>query len=306
MGESSGSQAFIGIGKEAAETPGEAVEPTVFFAFSSETMGQAIDREESEGIAGTRGRAKLRSVQTLKKPGGGFSVEGLKAENLPLLLELGLGAFSGSVLGSGTLTETLSSFTVVVYKNVKKFTYAGCKIGRLRFSSSKSAQLLKLDVEDIVAMTGTPDDKGALAPSYLETQRPLVHRDSILKIDSTPTPVEELTFEIENTLDAELFRNSQTRLAVPEEDRKVSGNLVVSWNTATYASGLAKFLSGETAEVEGYWTDGTNTLKVIFPYVYFTGETPKVGGRGVMTLPLPFEAKDAADGANDSMQVILS
>ena len=304
MTESVGSQGFIGIGKESEA--GSAVEPTVYLAFDSETLAEAIDRAEAEGITGTRGRSKLRSVQTLKKPGGGFSLSGIKVEDLPLLLELALGgAATGGSLGSIGLTETLSTFTVVVFKNVKKFTYAGCKMGKASLSSSASNQLLRLSVENIVAMTEAIADND-LTPSYVSTQRPLTHRDSTLSVDSTPIAVEEIRIDVENTLDDNLFRNSQTRLYVAENDRKVGGQITVGWNSDNYTSALALFYSGATGAITVSWTDGTRTLAATLPYVYFTGETPQIGGRGVMNMNLPFEAKDSADGANDSLVIVLS
>jgi len=304
MGESTGNKGFIGFAKETEA--GEAVEPTVYLAFDSETLAEAIDRAEAEGITGTRGRSKLRSVQTLKKPGGGFSLSGIKVEDLPLILELALGgAATGGSLGSIGLEETLPTFTIVVYKNVKKFTYAGCKMGKASFSSSASNQLLALAVENVVAMTEAIADNN-LTPSYVSTQRPLTHRDSTLTVDSTPIAVEEIRIDVENTLDDNIFRNSQTRLHISEDDRKVGGQAVIGWNSDNYTNALAKFYSGATAAIAVSWTDGTRTLAISLPYVYFTGETPQIGGRKVMNMNLPFEAKDSADGANDSVEIILS
>jgi len=304
MSESAGYKGQLGLGKESEA--GTAVEPTHFFAFSSETFGQEIERAESEGITGSRGRARLRSVQTLKRPGGGFVIEGVKAEDLPLLLELAMGnALTGGSEGSVQLAEALPSFTVEVDKVVKVFTYAGCKMGILRFSSSYSDQLLKVEAESIVAMSEAVSDPPATTGAYLNTQRPLVHRDSTLTVDSTEFDVEEVSVEIENVLDDALFRNSQTRLEVPEMDRQVSGRASVSWNSETYAA-LSKFTGGEAAVLSLSYTDGTRTVTFSLPQVYFTGETPKIAGREVMTLPLPFEAKDSADGAADSIEIVIT
>jgi len=304
MTESAGYKGQLGLGKET--TPGEAVEPTHFFAFSSESFRSEIERAESEGITGSRGRSKLRSVQTVKRPGGGFTVEGVKAEDLPLLLELALGtAPAGGSEGSVVLAETLGSFTVEVDKVAKVMTYAGCKMGLLRLSSAYSNQLLRLEVDQVVAMTEAVSGGPATSGSYLNSQRPLVHRDSTLLVDESELNVEEVSVEIENTLDDALFRNSQTRLAVPEMDRRLSGRITVSWN-ADSAAAFAKFTGGETAALALSYTDGTHGVQIALPYCYFTGETPQIGSREVMTLALPFEAKDSADGAGDAVEMVIS
>lgn len=304
MSESVGYKGQLGLGKET--TPGTPVAPTVFLAFESETFKNEIERAESAGIAGTRGRSKLRSTQTKKRPGGGFVLSGTKVEELPLLLELAFGTFSGGSLGSTALAEALPSFTVEIDKVARRATYAGCKMGLLRLASSSGDQLLKLEAENIVAMSEAISADAATTPVYTETQRPLVHKDATLTVDTEELHIEEVSLEIENTLDDDLFRNSQTRLAVPELDRRVGGAITSSWNADAYTHALAKFYSGTTAAVVVSWTDGTRTLSVSLPYCYFTGETPSIPGREVMTLSLPFEAKDSADGAADAIQITLS
>lgn len=299
-----GSSGFIGIGLES--DGGVAVAPTVYLPFDSETFATTIDRAESEGITGSRSRPKLESVQTLKKPGGGFVCSGVNAQALPILIEAVMGgSVAGGSTGACALAEALSYYTVVVYKGVKKFTYAGCKVGKLTLSSSKGAQLLKADISGIVAMSEAIAAND-LSASYTRTQRPLTHRDSVLKIDTAAIPVEEISIEIENVLDADQFFNSQERLAVPETDRKVGGSVTPPWNADAYTAALTKFYSGETAAIEATWTDGTHGLVVSLPQVYFTGTTPQIGGRGVMNLPAPFEAKDSVAAANDSVGIVLS
>jgi hypothetical protein len=306
-GESVGTLAVVGIGIE--QTPGVAVSPSFYMLFNSETMGNAIEVFDDNGIAGTRGHAAIRRVNTTQKPGGGLVREGISREHLPVFLQLALGAWSGgsTTLGSGTLKETLPSCTIRVFKNVKEFVYAGCKIGSLKLSSSATSQPLKCELSNIVAMTETIVDRTMGAPVYPATQRPLVHRDLVMTIDNVATQPEDVEIEIVNGLDEGVFRNSITRLSIPEIDRRVSGKVTLPWNADTYANQLAKFYSGAAASLSASWADASlNTVKALLGNIFFTGETPKVPGRTIMTLGLPFDARDSVDGANDSIQIILA
>jgi hypothetical protein len=306
-GESVGTLAVVGIGLEI--TPGLAVSPSFYMLINSETLGNVIDVFEDNGIAGTRGRAKIRRAQTIQKPGGGITREGISREHLALLIQLALGNWTGGSngIGSGTLTETLPSATIRVFKNVKEFVYAGCKIGSLKLSSSGTAQPLKCELSNITAMTEAVLDRTMGAPVYPATQRALQHRDLTMLIDSVALPIEDVELEVANTFDEAVFRNSATRLAIPEIDRKVSGRITLPWNSDTYAGPLTKFYSGAAASLSLAWRDDVNNgLRAVMNNVFFTGETPKVPGRTIMTLPLPFDARDSADGANDAITIIGS
>jgi hypothetical protein len=220
-GESVGTLAVVGIGIE--QTPGVAVSPSFYMLMNSETMGNVIEVFKDNGIAGTRGRAKIRRAQTVQKPGGGITREGISHEHLPLLLQLACGAWSGgsTTLGSATLKETLPTATIRVYKNVKEFVYAGCKIGSLKLSSSATAQPLKCELNNIVAMTEAKLDRTMPAPVYPSTERALQHRDLVMTLDAAASPIEEAEVEIVNVFDENVYRNSQTRLCVQELDRNV-------------------------------------------------------------------------------------
>jgi hypothetical protein len=301
-----GYKGVIGVGKESVE--GQAVAPAFFFPFNSHTFGKQIDRAEATGMNGSRGKSQTRSQQTLNKSGGGFVYEGVKATELPIFIEMSHGAWSGgtSYFGSGTLTETLPTYTFVVWDGVERHTYAGCKAGKITFASSKGSQLLKVTMENIVALTGVPTSDPLIPTSYVSDGKPLVHCRSTLKIDTVSTPVDDFQFTLENVLDADEFFNSQDRQAVPEEDRNVSGSVTLPYNSTTYAAALAKFYSGAVAAITQEWTDGSYTAKLIMNTVYFTGQTPGIDGRKAVMLTAPFEARDSADGANDAVSYVGS
>ena len=288
----------LGIGIESTE--GLGVSPTKYIEIENETLANAINAVDVPGLHGQRSRIKTQRVQTTKDPRGGFNINGVKVADMDILAELILGDFGS---GSSWPVDTLQSATLLVDKVHKRFQYAGCKFASAEFTSSASDQALKLAAE-VVAMTCTEQD-AAMTPSF-SAQSPLLHRQATLVIGSDEAYIDEITTRIENTLNEEAFRNSQTRKTIwAEGDRVVNGSFSLDWNAANYHV-YEKFLAHTWAALRVEYNDGTRSLIFLMPNVCYPVDAPQIAGRESMLMTANFEAQASVAGANDEIQIIVN
>ena len=300
---SSGYLGKLAVKKETNE--GEAVTVDTPIEISSETLTQEIDHEDVSGMTGTRSRTEARDVQTLKKPGGDFNVNGVLPDYLGVILECLLGSWAAGsgFAGTASLAESLPSFTTVVDKVVKRMTYAGCKFTRGEFSSSQDDQPLKL-AATVIAMTEAQGDAAFPSLAY-SSQVPMIHAGSSLTIGEETVRAQSLSWFVANTADEAVFRNSQTRLTVPPLDREVGGTVSCDWNDDNYHL-YTKFLNHTSAEIVSAYTNGAYTMTVTMPQVKLATETGKISGRETLLHDVPFRALASDASARDEISIVIA
>ena len=295
----SGYQSALGIAKET--DLGDAVTPpTLFLEFESETFDEERNWFEGKGIDGTRSKSKNRETETTLDPKGGFVLDGLKGADLDLILELLLGNYAS---GTGYLGDSLPSFTTVACKPPRYDVYAGCKMTSGRFEAGQDAQGLKFTAE-VVAMSLAEGDSGDLdTPSYND-EIPLTFAGATFAVGETAVRVKDFNFTVANAIDDQVYRNSQTRLALPENDeRDVSGELTVDWNAANYTAFMAKWRASTYAEFRAEFTNGVYVVTFVCPNCRFPSERGKIAGKEGIEMPVRLLARASAPGQADELYI---
>ncbi|HUU60704.1 MAG TPA: phage tail tube protein [Phycisphaerae bacterium] len=299
---SQGWQWLLGIGIEDAEAPGEAVAPTAWVQIASESLADDLEEIDAEGMHGARSHNRQRSTTGKHAVGGQVVIDGFRAEIADLLMRMATGDTSPAA-GVYELANTLPTATLVVWRGFKRFTYAGCACNTLRLESGQAEQALKATL-DVVAMSEATSDVEPEA-AYVEEERILCHKDLSLVAGEDTLRPERFSLVIDNRIDADVFRNSANRLAVPPADRIVSGEATVDWNSVADTV-YAAFQENAMAALSAEWTDGSNGLAISGDYCQWRGRTPGMTGRGTVTVSIPYQLKASAAGVNDEISVTLT
>ncbi len=301
MEANAGFSGGFGIKKETSANVA-ATPPTNFLEIESETFDEVRNFLDTQGIDGTRSRSKHRSAPTTLDPKGGFVINGVKGGDLDLLIELLLGNYGS---GTGYLGDALPTFTTVVKKTPKYDVYAGCKMLSGIFESSQDAQALKASFEALaMSLTeGTAPSFGT--PTYVN-EIPLTHVRGTFTVGSTAVNVQSSKLSIVNKIADNIYRNSQTRLAVPEiGEREVSGELALDWNAANYTALMTPWRSGTYAEYRAEYTNGAHVVTFVFPNCRFPSERGKIGNKELIAMPVKFEARSSGPGQRDEVQIYV-
>lgn len=232
---SMGHQARLGTKNETVY--GTAVTVDEAFVFVSEGIVKRGMIVERTGLRGTR------SHQANDARLGPYTVSGqLVLEPTPQDLSVWLPRILGAPADGANynLAETLPSFTLVIDRVAKVFTYAGCKVNRATLSGTQGGMLrLALDLvaqSETVAAAGTfPALTPSIAPPY-------IFSDLELTLASAVREVREFELAIDNSLVTDRFMNSLTIVNAPEGDRTITLRTVHAWaaeTTALYAQALA-------------------------------------------------------------------
>jgi len=297
----SGYAGGLGIAKE--ETPNVAVTPpTKFLEIASESFNETRNWFNAAGIHGVRSRHKFASAETTLDPRGGFEIQGLKGADLDLLIEFALGNYAS---GSGYPGDVLPTFTTVVHKPPKYAVFAGCKLASLQFESSETDQGLKATAEAIAMSLAEGDAEDFGTPVYAQ-EIPLVHSRASFSVGGEDVRARSVQVRIANALDDGVFRNSQTRLAIPEQgEREVTGELALDWNAANYAAVMERWRAGAYAELRAEYTNGVYVVTFVCPNCRCPSEWGRLADKNVIQLPVKFEAYASAPGAQDELYVYV-
>lgn len=294
-----GYQACLGIAKE-TELGTAVTPPTKWLEFESETFDEDRNWFEGKGVDGTRSKSKTREVETTLDPKGGFVIDGLQGADLDLILELLLGNYAS---GTGYLGDTLPSFTAVVHKPPRYDVYAGCKLSSGRFEAGQEAQGLKFTAE-LIAMALTEGDSDDLGTPSYAGEVPLTFARSTFSVAGSAVRVKDFNLTVANALDDQVYRNSQTRLALPENDeRAVNGELTVDWNAANYTAFMARWRAAAYAEFRAEFTNGVYVVTFVCPNCRFPTERGKISGKEGIEMPVKLEARSSAPGESDEIYI---
>ncbi len=293
-----GYRGSLGIGLET--TKGSEASLTLYPEIESETLQKGQEYLDVPGLHGQRSRVKTERIQTVKNPRGGIIIPKLKPTEASFFLQWILGDYGS---GSGWLTADLPTATVIVDKVLRRMKFLGCMVNTAEFSSSATAQPLRLALE-LIAMSSS-DTSDALTPSYTD-ETPFLHRHVTLTVGTDAVLVQELNIKVEHQLDDQAYRNSVTRVSIyPQGDRIVNGRFSCDWNAANDHI-WTKFTNHTAAQLEAVYSNGVHTLIFRMPNAYYPAETPQLAGRQTLMLPVPFEAQASAPGTNDELEVFYS
>lgn len=310
MGVGQGLRAVLGVGVES--TWGTTVPVTKRFEFVNENLQRQQSIIQSQGISGravTMRRGARRRIETVQAAGDitlecgkqgmgvwlnhmlggtsaitqqGATAAWLQEHAFGSLLEKGLTVQKAIRDGAGTVLES--------------FTYSGCKIPSwsLSVAVGQIPQLtVSLDCRDIVSGTSTttllglPEQPGGVY-AFL---------DAFLEVDSTAV-ARVLSAELagNNSLKTDSIHLGSTGRKSEQEVndwREVTGTLTAEFLESTIHdlyeadTGADLVLSFVGENIASTFDE---ELTITIPDVRFTGETPTVGGAGVVEMTHPFEA----------------
>jgi hypothetical protein len=188
---------------------------------------------------------------------------------------------------------------------VEKFTYHGCKVTSWDLAIAVG-EILRLTV----SLDAEDEDTTTALASHSYTEAGLLYfAQGTLKVDgATVAKVTDANVSGDNALRTDAFFLGTGGLKgepEPNDFPSVTGGLTAEFDDA--ATFYDRFTSDEgvdlVLEFVGNNIEGAHDerLTVTVPEVHFTGETPKVGGPGVVTVSAPWEA--AYDGTNPGVTI---
>lgn len=286
VNSSMGHATQLGVKKESSY--GTAVVVDTRLVFVSETMAKRGVIVERDGLRGTRAHV---SEDTRTGP---YSVAGQVVleptpEDLAVLFPFILGAdASGTTFA---LAETLPSFTLVVDRVAKVFTYAGCKVARATFSGS-SGSLLRL-VLDIVAQSESVGNAGTFPSLTASITQPYIFHDLVMTLQSAAKKLASFELTIDNGLITDRFLNSTTIVSLPEGDRVITLGVVVPYSTGTGTTGNTDLYAQALAGAAGslVFTNAGYSTTFNFGTLQVPDNSPTAAGRGEIPLNLEMVAR---------------
>lgn len=251
-----------------------------------------------EGIRGTRSQASTQVVEGLKDPSGQVTINpGFTFLTAWLSRMLG----GSPTLGVYPLADTLPTFSVEINRIQKVFTYATCKIQKWSLSGKKGEPItLTLDI------VGTTTTEGSSATNVTITaEDPFVFWGSTVKIATVTRSVSEFKIEGDNGLFTDFYQNNQTRAAIPEGPRQITGEFVLDYD-ANGETERVRIGSKTPAAFEATFIDAPgNSIKFACPAIIIEGDQPSISNRkDLMDLSLKFRA--LATASNNEMTATLT
>ena len=295
-----GLDAQLGIAEES--TVGTRVAPTRFVPLTGESVTLEIERLESEGI-----RSGRTTTDSADWASGARTVSGdinfdARVESLGVWLKHALGGVSTT--GSGPYTHTFTpgdmfgkGLTVQIGRpdaggTVRPFEYAGCKIASLSLEASVG------EIASVSAsLIGQDEDTGQTlaTASYTADDTLLTFVHGALTVGGTSVPVESVSLEIDNSLQATRHRlgSAVTTEQRQEGKRAISVSAVADFTDLTVYN---RFVSGTEAAAVLTFTSGSDSLTITMN-CRTDGSTPNVGGVEEIPLNLEMMAVGTTDAA---------
>lgn len=285
-------------------TFGTPVTVTEFLPMISESIKRTEDFQESE--AQFAGRRVLQSGQW---NGGNVEISGdIETELWSLDLETLLKHMMGSRSGTGTsgspwvatpgdlfgLGLTVQLGKPDVGGTTRAFTYGGVKIPSWEISC-QAGQIARLRLR----LFGTVEENRATAlasASYTAALRPFKWNHGAVTVAESAVNVKSFRLSGDNglALDRRFLGSKLPSQPIEADLRRYEGQLVCEFESLT---AYERFVNRTEAALVITFTDGTRVL-TITANVRFDGETPSVGGRGILEQPLPFTC--VASGADST------
>lgn len=299
----SGLDAQLGAKREV--TYGTYAAPDHFYEFVSEgvKLNQTFRKAKSMRAASRVARQDRQS--TAKKGASGPITLEPMTKGFGLLLESCLGAVAISTPGGGTTTRLQThtigdmfgkSLTLQVGRpdiagTVQPFSYLGAKLTSWEFSQALDDYLsftCDVDAQDETTASGLA------AKSYPASAVPF--HDAQCAVTVAGSAFDSQSFSVRGEtglkLDRYFIRSSTLKKEqLPADEIPLSGTLQGEFESLTAYN---RFVNSTIVAITFTWTgtiiEGALAyyLKITLPACRFDGETPVVGGPGVLEQPLPF------------------
>lgn len=273
MAPSMGHQTTIGFGT--TSTVDEAYE------WVTNTIGKQTQHVETEGMRGIREHISENVSEGLYDVGGEWSQHPSTAALRKWLPRILGGAEGGSGPYTYAIAQTVPEFYCHVPKIGASYLYAGMKVNKATFRSSKGRPL-NMSIELLGKTEAVAAFPGGLT---LATGQPFMHHHAVLTLASGSRPIDDVVLTIDNALVSDRYFNSQTRTDLPETDCLISLAGVVPFTStevsALYDKGVAAFTGGSLV-----YTNGVQVLTFTLGAFQVPLTKPTMQGRGEILLPI--------------------
>lgn len=253
------------------------------YDFLSESMSLDEEFVGGDGLRGELSHAIENLRQGTRKVGGQLNLRPTAVELAALLPHIMGAAGSGTTYAFGT---TFSDLYVVVDRVAKVFSYSGCQVDKATFKAQAGGPLLL--TLDMLGIDESVGNAGTFPSLSLDTTTGFfMFSDLVLSIGGTGYSAKDFELMIDYKRDADRVFNSNTRASTPVTDRIVTVNTNLPYGdaTAVYATGV-----GGVA-VTATFTNGNTSLVATMPKVAFPRQSPTVGGKQEIMLPLSGQAR---------------
>ena len=307
MAESQGHNAHLAFVTQAAL--GSLTTRTKFIDIVSESLKRVPNYVHSSNL----GSASRRQVlDTSHASAGSIELEG-NYEEIDTLLLHAVGAVASAQQGGTsaykhtfTLTKAAKAvgLSLEVERDASAFFYEACKINSITFRQDPN-EFLRI-VLDIMGRTETT---GSETSATLPTDLPIHESQFAFTIDAGAVAVNNFSCTLNNALE----NRKALGTTVPKEIVR-TGQIVASGSFDLDFADLteyANFQALTSIAIVAKWTGAlvdtgfNNELTLTMPVCKYIGDTPVVGGRGVVTVPYSFEAIEGSRGALDEFQIDL-
>lgn len=293
------------FGCVAETTVGTAVTVISFYPLVSESIQRDEDFSQSDAIyAG-------RNVMTFdQQNSGNVMVAGdIGLELNTLSMRPLLKAMFGTEAGSGPYTYTPgdlygNSLTIQIGRpgvdgTVRPFTYAGCKVASWEIACA-AGEIATLGLTIMGSVVDETTGVALATASYTTSQKAFKFSGATVTVAAVTVPVKQLTLSGDNALEERRFLGSRfTSEPIQTGLREYTGSLQAEFTDLTLYN-LYKLHTA--AAVVCTFVNGSSSL-VITMNVRFDGETPNVGGKGIVEQALPFTCLATAGGGADSTAI---
>lgn len=290
------------FGVAAETTVGTAVTVSTFYPLVSESIKRDEAFTESDAIyAG-------KTVMTVdQQNSGNVTVSGdVGLELNTLSLRPLLKAMFGTEAGSGPYTYTPgdlygNSLTIQIGRpgvdgTVRPFTYAGCKVASWEIACA-AGEIATLGLTVMGTVVDETTGVALASASYTASQKAFKFSGATVTVAGSSVPVKQLTISGDNSLEERRFLGSQyTAEPIATGLRSYTGALQAEFTDLTLYN---LYRNHTTAAIVASFVNGSSSL-VITMNARIDGETPNVGGRGILEQSLPFTCLATSGGADST------
>lgn len=306
------------LGAKAETTFGTYAAPDHFYEFVSEGLRLNQTFRQAKSMRGANRVQRQDRQSTAKKGASGPITLEPMTKSFGLILQQMLGAVAISTPSGGTLsrlqTHTIGdlfgkSLTLQIGRpdtggTVRAFSYLGSKFTSWEFSQALDDYLmLALDVD---AQDETTAESLA-SKSYASGMVPFHDAECAVTVDGGSFDSQSLSLRGETglKLDRYFVRSSTLKKEqIPVDHVAMSGSLQGEFESL---AAYTRFVDSDIVPITFTWTGEiieaalAYYLKITLPACRFDGETPVVGGPGVLEQPLPFTV--LYDGTNEPITI---
>ncbi len=308
MAESQGHNAHAAFVTQAAL--GALTVRTKFIDIVSESLAAQLTRGHSQQL-GSPSQRQYVEMQAMS--GGSIETEG-NFEGLDTLLMHALGAVSSAQQGATAAYKHTFSLTsgmkavglsMEVERDQQAFFYEACKVNQMTLRQDPN-EFLRF-VFDIL---GRAETLGSMTATSFPSDLPIHQSQFAFTVDAGAVTVNNFSVALNNNAEQRQALGTVTPKEIVRTGLiQVTGGFEIDFeNTTEYA----KFIANTSIALVATWTGAeiaspyNYELKVTMPVCKYEGQTPAVGGRGIITAPFTFVALEGTRGALDELTIDLT